>query len=205
MEYHILNLVKVSFWWWFAPITSLSSPPPLSPHPLCSRHAGLVVVHQTRQTQFNLRPFALVALSTWHSPPSDILMAYSLTSSRFSFKYHLPNASLPWLLALLPIMHPIPSLLYFFSKNISSTSNTLDTVFIHASCLSSPLACQHYKRRDFCLFWPLLCSRAYSSRPINSHWMNICIHGHLLYDSPLLLELSYHIFLEMIIYIMLFL
>lgn len=115
----------------------------------------------------------------WHlllSLPGTLLlrlMAYSLTSSRFSFKYYLPNASLPWLLALLPIIWPIPSLLYFFSKNISSTSKTLDIIFIHASCLSSPLECQHYKRRDFCLFWPLLCSRAYGSCLINIHWMNI--------------------------------
>lgn len=146
----------------------------------------------------------------WHlllSLPGTLLlrlMAYSLTSSRFSFKYYLPNASLPWLLALLPIIWPIPSLLYFFSKNISSTSKTLDIIFIHASCLSSPLECQHYKRRDFCLFWPLLCSRAYGSCLINIHWMNI-VHSifafneckysfneyllyDLLYDFPLLLE-----------------
>lgn len=139
MEYQILNHVKVSFRWQFAP-----SPPcaHLLHFPLTHSAPGMLA------SSLFIKPTRCSSTSgPWHlllSLPGTLLlrlMVYSLTSSRFSFKYHLPDASLPWLLALLPIIHPIPSLLYFFSKNISSASNTLDIVFIHASCLSSPLEC----------------------------------------------------------------
>lgn len=138
-------------------LTSSTLPPSL-----CSSHHDLHCSSHTVQPQgLCTYCFLCLALSSFSCPHGSFTHLLQIF-----IKISPSQRNRSWLLALLPIIHPIPSPIYYISVAFTSIY-TLDISFIHSFCLSSPLEYQFHKRRDICLFCSLLCLRAW--RIVGAH------------------------------------